>query len=53
MTALNYLQRVPLDVTPQRIASDGDDRVVIRLHNPTSFVAFFERGEILLGARRG
>ena len=52
MTALNYMQRVPLDVTARRITSDGDDRVVIRLHNPTSFVAFFERGEIL-SARDG
>ncbi|OBJ58261.1 glycoside hydrolase [Mycobacterium sp. 1423905.2] len=45
MTALNYMARVPLDVTARREATPGG--VVIRLHNPTHNVAFFERAEIM------
>jgi len=50
MTALNYLPRVPLDISAQRdpAAKDGnDDQVTIRLHNPTPRIAFFERAELL------
>jgi exo-1,4-beta-D-glucosaminidase len=43
MTALNSMPRVPLDVTAQ--AADGS--VVVRLHNPTHNVAFFERAEVM------
>ncbi|MDP7701124.1 glycoside hydrolase [Mycobacterium sp. TY815] len=43
LTALNDMPRVPLDVTA-RPAGGG---VVVRLHNPTPNVAFFERAEIL------
>lgn len=45
MTALNYMPKAPLVVTARRDTSDG--RVVIRLQNPTSSVAFFERAELL------
>jgi exo-1,4-beta-D-glucosaminidase len=48
MTALNYMARVPLDVTARHSPTEGGDNgVVIQLHNPTSQVAFFERAEIL------
>ncbi|OBK13381.1 glycoside hydrolase [Mycobacterium asiaticum] len=45
MTALNYLPRAPLNVTAQRQSAPGS--VLIRLHNPTQHVAFFERTEIM------
>ncbi|WP_242657714.1 glycoside hydrolase family 2 protein [Mycobacterium kubicae] len=45
MTALNYLPRVPLDITAHRQSTPGG--AVIRLHNPTHNVAFFERAEIM------
>ncbi len=47
MTALNYMSKVALDITARRAGSQGDNGVVIRLRNPTSSVAFFERAEIL------
>ncbi len=45
MTALNSMTRVPLDVSAQQ--AGGENRVVIRLHNSTRHVGFFERAEIL------
>jgi exo-1,4-beta-D-glucosaminidase len=45
MTALNSLPKVPLDVTASR-GSPGDNRVNIRLHNPSQRPAFFERAEL-------
>lgn len=50
MTALNYLPRVPLDVTAQHDSSQGQENqetVVVRLHNGTQNIAFFERAEML------
>ncbi|HXA12130.1 MAG TPA: glycoside hydrolase, partial [Mycobacterium sp.] len=47
MTALNYMSPAPLDVTARHSSNEGDNGVVIRLHNWTSRVAFFERAEIL------
>jgi exo-1,4-beta-D-glucosaminidase len=47
MTALNHMSPAPLDVTARRSSDDGDNGVVVRLHNWTSRVAFFERAEIL------
>ena len=47
MTGLNYMTQVPLDVTASRTANPGDDRVTIRLHNPSQRVAFFERAELI------
>ncbi|MCW2625742.1 sugar-binding domain-containing protein [Mycobacterium sp.] len=46
MTALNYMTQVPLDVTALRAPGPGDNRVTIRLHNPSQQVAFFERAEL-------
>jgi exo-1,4-beta-D-glucosaminidase len=47
MTALNYLNKVPLGVTAERATNGaGEDTVTIRLHNPTGKVAFFERAEV-------
>ena len=47
MTGLNYMTQVPLDVTASRTANPGDDRVTIRLHNPSQRVAFFERADLI------
>jgi exo-1,4-beta-D-glucosaminidase len=46
MTGLNTMARVPLDVTAVRASNPGDNRVTIRLHNPSQQVAFFERAEL-------
>jgi exo-1,4-beta-D-glucosaminidase len=46
MTGLNSMAQVPLDVTASRSADPGDNRVTIRLHNPSQRVAFFERAEL-------
>ena len=47
MTALNWMPRVPLQVSAQRTDAAGENGVTIRLKNPTQRVAFFERAEIL------
>lgn len=44
MTALDYMARVPLQVSARRA---GDDRVAVRLHNPSRQIGFFERAEIM------
>jgi exo-1,4-beta-D-glucosaminidase len=44
MTALNYMAKVPLQVSAHRTP---DDRVAIRLHNASKQVGFFERAEIM------
>ncbi|HME49474.1 MAG TPA: glycoside hydrolase [Mycobacterium sp.] len=46
MTPVNYMPPVPLDVTAQQTFDDDNSGVVIRLHNPTAHIAFFERAEI-------
>ncbi len=46
MTALNYLPKVPLDVSA-RGGADAGREVTISLHNPTPRIAFFERAELL------
>ncbi|HET6733800.1 MAG TPA: beta galactosidase jelly roll domain-containing protein [Mycobacterium sp.] len=43
MTALDYMARVPLQVSARRV---GDNRVAVRLHNPSRQIGFFERAEI-------
>jgi exo-1,4-beta-D-glucosaminidase len=52
MTALNWMPKVPLQVSAKRSDAAGENGVTIRLQNPTSRVAFFERAEIL-GTRDG
>jgi exo-1,4-beta-D-glucosaminidase len=47
MTALNWMPRVPLQVTAQRTSAAGENGVTIRLQNPTRRIAFFERAEIM------
>lgn len=46
MTALNTMAQVPLDVTAAKSPSPSDNRVTIRLRNPSPQVAFFERAEL-------
>ena len=47
MTPLNYLTRVPVGVTARHDADpEGRPIVVIRLHNATRHLAFFERAEV-------
>jgi exo-1,4-beta-D-glucosaminidase len=47
MTPLNYMARVPLEVYAQRSSTAGENGVVVRLHNPTQQIAFFERAETM------
>ena len=51
MTGLNYMTQVPLDVTASRTANPGDNRVTIRLHNPSQQVAFLRAGRTHLHTR--
>jgi exo-1,4-beta-D-glucosaminidase len=47
MSALNYMTRVPLDVSATRATNGAGQNVVdIRLRNATNQVAFFERAEV-------
>lgn len=46
MTALNAMAKPRLDVTAARSGPDGSE-VVVRLRNPTSDIAFFQRVELL------
>ncbi len=52
MTGLNNMAQVPLDVTASRSPNPGDNRVTIRLHNPSQQVAFLRAGRTHLHARR-
>lgn len=51
MTALNYLPKVALDVAARRDPTDPTESpgnaVVVRLHNPTPRIAFFQRAELM------
>jgi exo-1,4-beta-D-glucosaminidase len=46
MTALNTMPQVPLELSAEHLSSSGENRVTIRLHNPSAHVAFFERAVI-------
>jgi exo-1,4-beta-D-glucosaminidase len=46
MTALNFMAKAPLEITARHASTADENRVVIRLHNPTQGIAFFERAEI-------
>jgi exo-1,4-beta-D-glucosaminidase len=46
MTALNSMPRVPLEISATQSADDSEKRIVIRLHNPSEHIAFFERATI-------
>jgi exo-1,4-beta-D-glucosaminidase len=45
MTALNQMRPTPLEVSARRMP--GENRVVVRLHNATQRIAFFERLELM------
>jgi exo-1,4-beta-D-glucosaminidase len=47
MTGLNSMPQAPLDVSASKSADPGDNRVTIRLRNPSQRVAFFERAELV------
>ena len=49
MTALNTMPSPALDITARAVGSDGRD-VAIRLHNPSTHLAFFQRAELLATA---
>ena len=49
MTALNWMPKVPLQVSARHDDAEGRNGVTIRLQNPTQHVAFFERAEITTG----
>ena len=49
MTALNTMQTVKLEISAAQETTEGGSRITIRLHNPTTHVAFFERAEITAG----
>ncbi len=46
MTALNSMPQAPLDLSAKQTSAGGANRITIRLHNATEYVAFFERAEI-------
>lgn len=46
MTPLNTMPQVPLELSAEHSSSAGENRVTIRLHNPSEHIAFFERAEI-------
>ncbi|MGC1618841.1 MAG: hypothetical protein WA765_10170, partial [Candidatus Acidiferrum sp.] len=46
MTPLNTMPQVPLELSAEHSSSAGENRVNIRLHNPSEHIAFFERAEI-------
>jgi exo-1,4-beta-D-glucosaminidase len=46
MTALNTMPRVQLEVSAEKTVHYSDRVNIIRLHNPTSHIAFFERASI-------
>jgi exo-1,4-beta-D-glucosaminidase len=46
MTALNTMPQVPLELSAEHLASAGEKRVIIRLHNPSEHIAFFERAVV-------
>ncbi len=47
MTALNSMTRVPLEVSAHRPSGANENHIVIRLHNATGQIGFFERAEIM------
>jgi exo-1,4-beta-D-glucosaminidase len=47
MTALNSMTPVPLEVSARQTSDAGENHIVIRLHNATQQIGFFERAEIM------
>ena len=46
MTSLNTMPQVQLGISAKQNTSHGEKHVVIRLHNPSEHVAFFERATV-------
>ena len=46
MTALNTMPQVHLEVSAELTTIDTEKHVAIRLHNPSEFIAFFERATV-------
>jgi exo-1,4-beta-D-glucosaminidase len=46
MTSLNTMPQVPLELSAKRSSPAGENRITIRLHNPSEHIAFFERASI-------
>lgn len=46
MTALNFMPQVQLEVSTEQTVIHGERLVIIRLHNPSEHIAFFERASI-------
>src|ERR1022692_4889817 len=46
MTALNTMPPVVVKISARRTEIDGENRVTIRLHNPSGHIAFFERATL-------
>lgn len=46
MSALNTMAPVRLEISAQQTADDNEKQVVIRLHNPSEHIAFFERAAV-------
>jgi exo-1,4-beta-D-glucosaminidase len=43
MTSLNTMSQVPLELSAKLSSAAGENRVTIRLHNPSERIGFFER----------
>ena len=52
MTPLNTMPHVTLDLSAEHSSLAGENRVNIRLHNPSEHIAFFERA-MITGAKDG
>ena len=52
MTALNTMPQVHLEVSAGPTTTDSEKHVAIRLHNPSEYIAFFERATVA-GAQNG
>jgi exo-1,4-beta-D-glucosaminidase len=46
MTALNTMPQVHLEVSAEQTTTDSEKHVAIRLHNPSEYIAFFERATV-------
>ena len=46
MTALNTMPQVHLEVRAKHITTDGEKHIAIKLHNPSTHIAFFERATV-------
>jgi exo-1,4-beta-D-glucosaminidase len=52
MTSLNTMPQVPLELSAKHSSPASENRVTIRLHNPSGHIGFFERA-VITGAKDG